>query len=119
VSSKYNGIDQRKASLTGRESGPTNPARGWKHRLRAFSCSCSSASWTTPNLDLLQTHHDSFLSPTMAASAFGTATAAIGLAATVFQKAKGIRDTIYRVSPSPLILSRPHRSLIAHAPGDV
>jgi hypothetical protein len=36
----------------------------------------------------------------MAAEAFGTATAAIGLAASVFQTAKGVRDTIHLVSSS-------------------
>jgi len=37
------------------------------------------------------------------AEIFGTASAAIGLAATIFQTAKGIRDTIHLVSLSALI----------------
>jgi len=39
----------------------------------------------------------------MAAEAFGIAAAALGLAATVFQTAKGIRDIIHTVSLSILI----------------
>ena len=42
--------------------------------------------------------------PNMAAEEFGIATGAIGLAATVFQTAKGIRDIIHTVSSSTLIL---------------
>jgi hypothetical protein len=40
----------------------------------------------------------------MAAEAFRTTTAAVGLAAAVFQMAKGIRDTIHLVSSSPFLL---------------
>jgi hypothetical protein len=38
----------------------------------------------------------------MATEAFSTAPTAVGLAAAVFQMAKGIRDTIHLVSPSAL-----------------
>src|SRR6266404_2749930 len=51
----------------------------------------------------------------MAAEAFGIATGAIGLAATVFQTAKGIRDIIHTVSPSTLTLARSRCSLPARA----
>jgi hypothetical protein len=63
----------------------------------------------------LSLHTTISLLPTMAAEAFRTANAASSLAATVFQMATGIRDTIHLVSSSSLILARPHCSLIVHA----
>src|SRR5258708_5124872 len=50
---------------------------------------------------------------TTMAEPFGLATAAIGLAATVFQTAKGIRDTVNLVGFSPLILASPRCLLVA------
>ena len=55
----------------------------------------------------LYTHPDLFCSPNMAAEAFGIATAAIYLAVTVFQTAKGTNDITHTVSSSTLILARP------------
>jgi hypothetical protein len=74
-------------SRNGKSSQPIGTSGVWLQSTlhKAGNTACSSASWTTFTLDLLQTHHGPFFSPTMAAEAFGTATAAIGLAATVFQ----------------------------------
>ena len=64
-----------------------------------------SLTWrldTPTHFDPLQTNTHC-LSPNMAAEAFGIASGAIGLASTVFQTAKRIRDIIHTVGPSPLV----------------
>ena len=53
------------------------------------------------------------------AEVFGTVSAAIGLAATVFRTAKGIRDTIHLVSLFAIIPEISRCSLVAGGAGDV